>query len=109
MALQLTNTVSGGLFFAWKRCYMSDVKFLRLAEVLRKTGLSRSTLYAYISAGQFPRQILLGARCSGWVSTEVDQWISDRINASRSRPVVAQNRVSKRNRSAQVEPVEATR
>jgi len=56
---------------------------LRQAEVLRRTGLSRSTLYLRISRGEFPRQVSLGARAGGWVEEEVDAWIKKRI---RDRP-----------------------
>jgi len=63
------------------------VKVLRLREVLRKTGLSRSTLYNRITDGQFPRQISLGNRAIGWLEAEVDTWISDRVRFSRHTPV----------------------
>jgi prophage regulatory protein len=47
-------------------------------EVLRKTGLSRSRLYA---DGNFPRRVQLGARGVAWVEAEVDEWIQARIEA----------------------------
>jgi prophage regulatory protein len=56
---------------------------LRLSQVRAKTGLSRSALYAAQSAGKFPRSIALGARSVGWLQSEIDAWISNRIAASR--------------------------
>lgn len=52
---------------------------LRLPEVKKQTGLSRSGIYQLISLGQFPKQIKLSVRSSGWVESEIQQWIDDRI------------------------------
>jgi prophage regulatory protein len=52
---------------------------IRLEEVLRRTGLSRSTIYTRIANSEFPRQISLGARSVGWVEEEVDGWIRRRV------------------------------
>ena len=49
---------------------------LRLPEVVRRTGLSRSTLYNRIAAGAFPRPLRLGDRSVGWLESEVDDWIN---------------------------------
>lgn len=57
---------------------------LRLFDVKARTGLSRSTIYAYISTGNFPRPIKIGARCSGWLESEVEQFISNKIAISRT-------------------------
>ena len=54
-------------------------RILRLADVKARTGLSRSTIYLNISKGIFPRHISLGPRCVGWLESEIDNWISTRI------------------------------
>ena len=59
---------------------------LRLPEVKARTGLSRSTIYLRMSEGTFPQSISLGPRNVGWVASEIDEWISDRIMQSRLRP-----------------------
>jgi prophage regulatory protein len=53
---------------------------IRLAEVLRRTGFSRSTIYILIAKKEFPPQVPLGARSVGWVEEEVDAWIAHRAN-----------------------------
>jgi len=58
-------------------------KLLRLAEVMARTGQSRSSLYLAINRGSFPKQILIGSRAVGWVEEEVESWIQDRIRRSR--------------------------
>lgn len=52
---------------------------LRLPEVKKITGLSRSGIYQLIKLNQFPKQIKLGARSSGWIESEVLQWIDKKI------------------------------
>ncbi|MDE0100425.1 MAG: AlpA family transcriptional regulator [Truepera sp.] len=60
------------------------VRFLRLPEVLARTGLSRSTIYVRLDQGRFPRPVSLGARAVGWIEAEVDEWMRERIAARRS-------------------------
>lgn len=54
-----------------------------MPDVVSRTGLPRSSIYLKISLDEFPKPISLGARAVGWVSSEVDAWIDDRIKASR--------------------------
>ena len=61
----------------------NPISFLRLPQVKQRTGISRSSLYAKIQRGEFPAPVNLGARAVGWVESEVDRWIADRIAASR--------------------------
>jgi len=58
-------------------------RILRLSDVKERTGLSRSTIYLYINDGIFPRPISLGARCVGWLESEIDGWIEACIHKSR--------------------------
>ena len=57
----------------------SSKNILRLPQVVQKTGLSRATIYAYIKKNQFPVQLSLGERSSGWLESEVENWIDSRI------------------------------
>ena len=63
------------------------VRFLRLPEVLERTGLSRSTIYVRLDQGRFPRPVSLGGRAVGWIEAEVDEWIREQIEASRGGDV----------------------
>lgn len=56
---------------------------LRLPAVIATTGLSRSTIYARILEGTFPRQISLGPRAVGWLESEIDAWITEQAQLSR--------------------------
>jgi prophage regulatory protein len=56
----------------------SDDELWSLKIVLKKTGLSRSTIYAYIACGTFPTQRRLGPRRIAWLASEVQAWIASR-------------------------------
>ncbi len=58
-------------------------RILRLPAVVSKTGVGRSTIYAKIAADQFPKPIKLGTRSIGWVEADIDNWLSDKVRASR--------------------------
>ena len=60
------------------------IRFLRLPEVMKRTGLSRSTIYVRLAAGCFPRPVALGSRAVGWIEAEVEEWVAERIAESRS-------------------------
>jgi len=57
---------------------------LRLRAVLARTGLTRSMAYALLKEGRFPKPINLGTRAVGWLESEIDGWIAERVQASRS-------------------------
>lgn len=56
---------------------------IRLAEVQKRTALSRSAIYARIAGGTFPRPVKQGSS-SAWVDVEVQAWI-DALIASRDQ------------------------
>ncbi len=60
-------------------------KILRFTTVKNITGYSRSAIYKKISQGSFPSPISLGERAVGWVESEINDWIDERINKSRSK------------------------
>ena len=54
----------------------------RLTEVKGRVALSRSSIYAKIKDGSFPRPINLSKRAIGWPSNVIDEWIEQRITDS---------------------------
>lgn len=53
---------------------------LRRRQVEERTGLSRSTLYHYIKLGNFPKPMALGPRVVGWLESDVNTWINERVH-----------------------------
>ena len=64
-------------------------RFIRLPEVLRRTGYGRTSIYRKMEDGSFPRCVKLGGpledpnafdcRAVAWIEHEVDQWIESWI------------------------------
>jgi len=63
---------------------MDEKRLMRLPEVCRICGLSRSEIYRLISLFRFPRSVPLGARAVAWDWDEVQAWISERIAARKA-------------------------
>ena len=57
-------------------------RMIRLAELLARTGLSRSTLYRLEAEGQFPRRVKLGKRSVAWRESQLVEWIESRSHAA---------------------------
>ena len=56
---------------------------IRRKQVEKRVALSKSVLYERMAANQFPKPINLGGRAVGWIESEIEEWLSDRIRASR--------------------------
>ena len=56
------------------------MRLIKLKEVMTLTSLARSTIYKYMSEGQFPKAVLLDVRSVAWIEDEVTDWILERIN-----------------------------
>lgn len=58
---------------------MSELRILRRSDVIEKTGLSRGTIENMREDGTFPMPVKLGPRSIGWIESEVDEWIQQKI------------------------------
>ena len=67
------------------------MRLLRLNEVMVKVGLSRSSIYRRMENNEFPRSISLGGRSKGWIDSEVDEWIMQRIADQRGDAIPDMN------------------
>ena len=57
---------------------MSELQILRLPQVLKRVGLGKTTLYAAIKRGEFPKPIRLGERSVGWKLSDLEKWADSR-------------------------------
>jgi len=64
---------------------------LRLPDVRRRVGLSRSSIYTRIASGDFPKPIQLGigARAVGFLESEISEWLAAQAER-RAKPVPAE-------------------
>jgi prophage regulatory protein len=61
-----------------------NIEFLKLPAVKRKTGKSRSSIYASIKEGTFPLPVRIGPRAVAWSSIAIAEWQEARLKASQS-------------------------
>lgn len=62
---------------------MMQNAILRLPEVIKVTGRSRSSIYAGIKDGSFVQPIKIGRRSIGFLEAEVSEWLETKIQESR--------------------------
>ena len=62
---------------------------LRKAVVSDRTGLSIRHLDRLATEGKFPPVVRLSSRACGFLESEVNEWLDERIAASRSDPSTA--------------------
>jgi prophage regulatory protein len=55
---------------------------LRRPQVEQATGLSRSTLYAMMADGAFPKPVKLGKRAVGWRASDIAAWLESRSESA---------------------------
>jgi prophage regulatory protein len=65
-------------------------RLIRIGEVLRLTGVGKSTWYALVAEGRAPRGVRITARCTGYSEQAVLSWVQARLHeASNSGPLAA--------------------
>jgi|TARA_B110000858_G_scaffold12504_1_gene12742 prophage regulatory protein len=56
-------------------------RVIKISEVKQLTTLSNASIYRLIKLGEFPKQLKLAERSSGWLLEEINNWLeSKRIN-----------------------------
>jgi len=60
-------------------------RILKWHTVAQSVPFSRSYAYALSAKGKFPKPIKLikNGRASGWLKSEIDAWVNDRIQDTR--------------------------
>ena len=60
------------------RSYVDDF-CISFDELLNLVGVTRSTLYRWMDAGTFPKQISVGGNTVVWVESVVTAWMEDQM------------------------------
>ena len=53
-------------------------QMLRPREVVKRVGLSRTTLWRMVKSGNFPPPVVLGQNSIGWRSGDIEIWEANR-------------------------------
>ena len=58
----------------------SSLRVIRMKELVSKVGYARSTIYALIKEGRFPKPFKLvpNGRANGWLEETINEWIDHR-------------------------------
>ena len=79
--------------------YQTELKILRLPEVISIVGMSRSSIYKKISCGLFPQPVSLGSRAMGFLNSEIGEYLTAIVQGEsrESQAEIIQNQLSRRN------------
>jgi prophage regulatory protein len=65
-------------------------QYLRIRQVMARTGLSAPTIYRRIAAGEFPKPVALGnPRIVGWSEQEVEDVLQRWMRETRGEQLTA--------------------
>jgi prophage regulatory protein len=68
------------------------MQFLRVRKVTEMVGFSKTTLYARVRSGTFPKPIVLGPQTVAFLESEVLDWMQNQIAQSDSPRATRQAR-----------------
>jgi prophage regulatory protein len=57
-------------------------KFLRINDLAKELGVSKTTIWRWRSAGKFPKPISLSERIIVWPRATIDEWINEQTSIS---------------------------
>ena len=60
---------------------MPTIRLLRREEVETLVSLSRSSIYAAMARGDFPRPLRVGQRAVRWSEADIERWLATRAEA----------------------------
>ena len=49
---------------------------LKLKDVITRCQISKSKIYRDMPLGLFPKQVRMGSNCVGWLSYDIENWIT---------------------------------
>ncbi|WP_416676973.1 helix-turn-helix transcriptional regulator [Candidatus Pseudothioglobus sp. Uisw_016] len=54
------------------------MQVIKLKKVIALTSLSSATIYRLAKKGEFPKQLKLAERSSGWLLDEINDWLESK-------------------------------
>jgi excisionase family DNA binding protein len=57
--------------------HSDDTRLVRTGELMRRLGVSRTTLYRWTRDGRLPPRRNLSGRTVGWLSSEIEDYLRD--------------------------------
>lgn len=88
-SLQVTSTVVPSPTLASNFISSAELRVLRIQQVAEKLSIGKSTIYDWLNPKSprydetFPKPFKLGGKAIGWLSSEVDAWLLNRVALTR--------------------------
>lgn len=54
--------------------------FLRITEVMKMTGLAKSTVWLWVKEGKLPKPIKLSPRITVWEEKIIKEWMTSKLS-----------------------------
>ncbi|ADG94086.1 phage transcriptional regulator, AlpA [Arcobacter nitrofigilis DSM 7299] len=48
--------------------------FIRIQDVMKKTGIARSTIWLWVKENRFPKPVKLSPRITVWEEDKIQEW-----------------------------------
>ncbi|WP_108062607.1 helix-turn-helix transcriptional regulator [Poseidonibacter lekithochrous] len=53
--------------------------FLRITDVMKKTGIAKSTIWLWVKEDKFPKPIKLSPRITVWEEEKINEWKNNKM------------------------------
>ncbi|MDO4626591.1 MAG: AlpA family phage regulatory protein [Pasteurellaceae bacterium] len=60
-------------------------RFINISEVIHRTGLKTTSIYSLMNRGLFPHSIKLTVDRVGWLESDIDNWIAEKVKLSKGQ------------------------
>lgn len=57
---------------------MSKLKLFRINELSHDLSMGKSTIWAWVKLGKFPKPIKISSRMTVWSSADVEEWLANK-------------------------------
>lgn len=57
---------------------MSKLKLLRVNELSHDLSMGKSTIWAWVKEGKFPKPIKISPRMTVWSSADIEAWLANK-------------------------------
>ena len=57
---------------------MNNLKFYRVSELSELLSIGKSTIWAWVKSGRFPKPLKMSSRMTVWSAADVEAWIASK-------------------------------
>jgi len=57
---------------------MNNLKFYRVSELSELLSIGKSTIWAWVKVGRFPKPLKMSSRMTVWSANDIEAWIANK-------------------------------